>query len=66
MAKTPKEVLDFWDEFLKDFEDEIYPIFGARGYSRGTALQAYLLDQLDNDMLQLLAKLVPDSDSEMR
>lgn len=57
----PKEVIDYWENFLAEFE-EIYPVFHARGYTKGVALQAYLVDQLDSSLMQFIARTTPDEE----
>ena len=44
-----------WIEHLKEFNDEIYPVFERQGFSRDTALQAWMMNRLFNlisDMLE--------------
>jgi hypothetical protein len=41
----------YWAEKLKEFEETIYPVFHALGYSKNTALQAYMMDELDSALV---------------
>lgn len=37
-----------WERWLMAFEATVYPTFSKYGYSRNTALQAFLVNQLIN------------------
>jgi hypothetical protein len=39
---------EYWKETLEEFERDYYPVFAGFGYSRNTALQVYMLDQLES------------------
>jgi hypothetical protein len=66
MSYSPQEQTElearkeYWRETLAEFESEFYPIFAAHGISRNTALQAYMIDQVEN---AVFLALKPDGDN---
>ncbi len=41
----------YWSDRLDEFEKIIYPVFYAKGYSKNTALLAYMMDELDDAVM---------------
>lgn len=37
-----------WTIYLKDFDEQVWPILQAKGYSKDAALQVWLLNKLFN------------------
>ena len=42
------ECQQMWREQLQDFEEHFWPIFHAYGYTKGVALQVYMLDRVES------------------
>ena len=50
--RNPQQDREDISEFLDYFENEIYFVFGARGFSRNTALNAYLNMVLSSELIE--------------
>lgn len=50
-AENKQALQEYWNEQLIAFEEIIYPVFYARGYSKNTALLAYMMDELDDALV---------------
>lgn len=46
-----------WRNYLKGFNEEIYPIFEKHGISRGEALICWTLNRLENSIEELIEEL---------
>lgn len=46
-----RELRKYWDMRIKEFEAQVYPVFYAQGYSKNTALLAYMIDELDTSIV---------------
>lgn len=49
-----------WTVFLRDFEEQVWPIFEKRGYSRDTALMIWKLNIMENEIENLVGMFSDD------
>jgi hypothetical protein len=50
-AEQKQAIQEYWNGRLQEFEEIIYPVFYARGYSKNTALLVYVMDELDDALV---------------
>jgi len=50
-----------WTVFLTDFEEQVWPIFQKRGYSKDTALMIWKLNIMENEIENLVQMFSNDS-----
>lgn len=65
-AESPTEVTQdaarealrqYWRDRLIEFEEIVYPVFHERGYSKNTALQVYMIDELDDAVMVAVSSI---------
>lgn len=55
--QIPNRLVEYWQQLLPEFDQKLYPYFQSHGYTKGVALQAFILDQIDSSLTQLVELL---------
>lgn len=54
-----------WQQYLQEFEEDIYPIFKRRGYTKFEAFLLWAMNDIKNELAALNDKVVyDDGDNE--
>lgn len=48
-----EDTLEGWRDFLTDFEEKVLPVFASHGYLRDTALLAWQLNLVKNEVIDV-------------
>lgn len=61
-----EEARKSWERDLEQFEEELFPIFAARGYTKNVALQVFYLSMISNILNDNIMVVEDEEEEEER